>query len=1060
MIPEKDSNVYDVMTREGVKRRPVFPPIVRPADFLANFTNFRHEQGLKVASVDYCFVDKAGNLWFGTLGGGVFKFDGKSWISFTANQGLGSNTVNNITQDSSGNMYFSNVGFTKYDGSTLTTYTTKDGLIANETGGGLQVTKDGIVWIGTRYGVSRFDGRSFTNYTIADGLVSNQIICSLLDRSGNVWFGTDKGVSCFDGRSFKNYTTADGLVNNSIRCIYQDRKGTIWFGGMGGGMSAYDGISFTNYTDTLISRQSIHSILEDRTGNIWLGTFRKGLIRFDGKSFLSFTTKQGLVGDIVNSLVEDRSGNIWAGTSDGVSCYQGGAFISFGRGQGMPDNKVRNITEDKKGNFWFVTHSEGICRYDGKNFTIFSTGQGLPHNRVHRVFEDRSGELWFCTGNGVSKYDGRSFTSYTPAHGLVSASVRCILQDPKGFMWFGTEMGLSRFDNQSFSNYTTAQGLPYNNVRDMVQDEAGNLWLGFSSAGGICRFNEKNIIVLDTAQGLSNIDITSMSMDSKGNILVGTYNGGVSILRKEKADKIERLADLKNNEKLFENFTTAEGLADDVVYDIVEDKEGNIIIGTNLGYTIIRGGIDPVKPVSRENLEYFNWYNGYLLKDLITQAMYVDRTGAIWGGTGDVMVRFDHSAIHKSEQAPLVKIQGIKINNEKLDWNNILLHKKSSKTEKPEDLVNAAVLEEKIVFDKTLVQSERDSLYKKFGDIRFTGITKFDFLPVDLKLPYHHNNVTFDFAAIQPVRSLQVRYQYMLQGYDKNWSPVTEISSASFGNIDEGKYTFKVKAQSPDGIWSEPVTYSFTVLPPWYRTWWAYLLYASLVGFSLYVIYQDRIRRLKKRQALQLETVIATQEQERKRISRDLHDDVGTKLSALKFFLIALKDNAEKKQYPQVDLLVSNSGQLIDETITDVREMLLNLSPGILEDFGFATAVEALVSKINQANVIRIHLTVFGLKRSLKKEYELALYRITQELINNVLKHSAAKNVDLQIGQRDDKVVIMIEDDGVGFDVQKHKEGYGLKNLEARTKLLSGVMNIDSRPGKGTSVFIEVPYKS
>jgi len=304
-----------------------------------------------------------------------------------------------------------------------------------------------------------------------------------------------------------------------------------------------------------------------------------------------------------------------------------------------------------------------------------------------------------------------------------------------------------------------------------------------------------------------------------------------------------------------------------------------------------------------------------------------------------------------------------------------------------------------------------------------------------------------------------VRYQYMLEGYDKDWTPVTDKSSASFGNMNEGNYTLKLKAMSPDGVWSEPVQYTFKVLPPWYRTWWAYTGYATCLILVLYGFYKNRVQKLEKKQALQLQTVISTQEEERKRISRDLHDDVGTKLSALKLFLSSLKNNAQKKQYEKVDQLASNSEQLINDTIKDVREMLLNLSPGILEEFGYTSAIESLINKINQTNTIHFHLSVFGIKGKLRKEYELALYRITQELINNVLKHSDAKNVSLQMGYRDEKIIIMVEDDGKGFDMNQHKDGYGLKNLEARTKLLNGNMKIDSQTGKGTSVLIEVPYK-
>jgi signal transduction histidine kinase len=130
----------------------------------------------------------------------------------------------------------------------------------------------------------------------------------------------------------------------------------------------------------------------------------------------------------------------------------------------------------------------------------------------------------------------------------------------------------------------------------------------------------------------------------------------------------------------------------------------------------------------------------------------------------------------------------------------------------------------------------------------------------------------------------------------------------------------------------------------------------------------------------------------------------------------------------------------------------------VVEEFGYVTAVEGLVSKINEAKQIHFNLVIFGVKERLQKEYELALYRITQELINNVLKHANAKNVMLQIGYRNENLVVMIEDDGKGFDLNEHSSGYGLHNLNERAKLMRGTMIIDSKVGKGTSIFIEIPY--
>jgi signal transduction histidine kinase len=208
----------------------------------------------------------------------------------------------------------------------------------------------------------------------------------------------------------------------------------------------------------------------------------------------------------------------------------------------------------------------------------------------------------------------------------------------------------------------------------------------------------------------------------------------------------------------------------------------------------------------------------------------------------------------------------------------------------------------------------------------------------------------------------------------------------------------------------------------------------------------------------EIKAMVAAQEQERKRISRDLHDDVGTKLSALNLFLSSLQKKATTTNNDEIRSLACSSKQFIQDAMYDIRRLLLNLSPTILEDFGYTAAVEALVNKINETKQLHFDLIVFGINQRLKKEYELALYRITQELVNNVLKHAEAKHVSLQIRQTDGKITLMMEDDGKGFDINAHKDGYGLNNLASRTKLMQGTMTIDSRPGKGTSVMIEVPY--
>ncbi|PQJ12244.1 hypothetical protein CJD36_000345 [Flavipsychrobacter stenotrophus] len=179
----------------------------------------------------------------------------------------------------------------------------------------------------------------------------------------------------------------------------------------------------------------------------------------------------------------------------------------------------------------------------------------------------------------------------------------------------------------------------------------------------------------------------------------------------------------------------------------------------------------------------------------------------------------------------------------------------SGKNVSPVDSL-AMINEELSTLGDLATPAVHDSMCRKFSDIHFDSITPYYPLPVNLILPYKHNNITFDFAATELARPYLVRYQYILEGYDKGWNPVTDRTTASFGNIREGEYTFRLKAQSPDGVWSTPVVYSFVVLPPLYRTWWAYVLYGLAVIYFIYVIVHRRTVILKKENAY-LETIVA-----------------------------------------------------------------------------------------------------------------------------------------------------------------------------------------------------------
>lgn len=1004
------------------------------------FINYGIEEGLPMSSVICSALAKNGSLWFGTAGGGVSNYDGKSFTNYTVMNGLPNNTIFYIMEDAGGNIWFgTSAGVSRFNGKSFTNYSIAQGLPGNYVNCIFQDDK-GNIWFGTHDGgISKFGGKNFTNYGVGNGLASNYIICGMQEKNHNLWFGTNGGLSLYNGKTFRNYTVADGLVNNKVNGIIQDNTGNIWCA-TSGGVSEFDGKKFRNFTIAQgLPDNNITCLLQDRTGAIWFGTRLKGISKYDEKGFTNYSMVQGLSDNNISSLLLDRTGNLWftSLSGGGASRYQGKALTSYTPGGRFAGSFIMDITQDNSGNLWFGTFEEGAGRYDGKHFSHFINSPGLSDDIIWRSTRDKEGNLWFGTEkSGAIKYDGKEITRYTTAQGLPSNTVFCVMQDKKGNLWFSTGKGLSKFDGASFTNYTTRQGLPDNNIQVIVEDKDGAIWFGTHDSGA-CKFDGRNFTLYSTDQGLPNKTVYCMLVDKPGNVWFAT-NAGVA----------------EFDGKRITSYAIAEGLPDLCAGALAEDTARNIIwIGTNRGLCALNEAITNSTD-GRNPIEVFNHNTGYAIEGITRYSLFMDKSGLLWAGSGHNLISLNYPEISKKngEALPLV-LQNIQINNEHICWN--CLAQKQNLSNKTDRLVLQNSMIEN--FGEILTPEDFDSIAVKYHDLRFNSVSPFHAIPTKLVLPFHDNSISIDFVAIDPVMPKQVKYQYKLEGYSKEWTQPGSNKTAVFQNLPEGDYIFKVKAKSAAGVWSE-TSYSFRVMPPWWRTWWAYAFYIFTVGGLLYAIYRYRINTIKHDQAEQLNIMVATQEQERRRISRDLHDDVGIKLSALKLYLSSLHEKSSETKNEAITALTQNSEKLIGDVMNDVRHLLHNLSPMILDEFGFIEAVQGIADKINETGQVYIQLIAFGIRQRLPKDYELALYRITQELINNALKHAHAKQVTLQIGQRDNTLIIMMEDDGIGFNTENQRDGYGLHNLAARTKLMKGVMKIDSQQGKGTSVYIEIPF--
>lgn len=283
------------------------------------------------------FQDKSGNLWFGTNGDGVIRYDGEILEYFSIREGLGGGAVRGIVEDKEGNVWFgTDGGLTKYDGDSFINYTEKNGLVNNDVWS-LAIDNKGMIWIGTLEGTCLFDKGLFTPFVIPDtepdplkGISRAKMVNFIMqDSKDNMWFGTSGGAYFYDGKSLTNISKKDGLCDNSVNSILEDNDGNIWFATHHKGISRFDGESFKNYTvEGIIDGNEVWTIYKDGNGDLWFPAENYGVYLYDGNSFTNFYKKDGLTTNAIQCFYRDREGRFWLGGWMGLFRYDNNSFVS------------------------------------------------------------------------------------------------------------------------------------------------------------------------------------------------------------------------------------------------------------------------------------------------------------------------------------------------------------------------------------------------------------------------------------------------------------------------------------------------------------------------------------------------------------------------------------------------------------------------------------------------------------------------------------------------------------------------------------------------------------
>jgi len=763
---------------------------------------------------------------------------------------------------------------------------------------------EGNIWVGTMSGVSKYNGLKFENYNKKNGLTENRIVSSCIDKQKNIWFGHwAGGLSVYVARTKKfKHVVVNGIdVFKSVNCIFEDRSGTLWFGTNGQGLlrlAAKDNQINTDTSKSItlnfsilrkadgLTSDGINSIDQDKHGSLWLAT-DDGAIRFIPESWKSKNSFEHLGAGIlpsnsITSVLCDSKDRIWLGSVDmGIfrlnSPYEKQVKI-YDADKGLSSNDVNVIFEDVEQNIFIGTFGGGVSKYlpaletdnyKGPVFQTISTRQGLSNDKVLSIIQDREKNIWIGTYLNLNQYFEEQFEIYGSNEGLENSLIWSVMQDKEGRFWLGTEGGLIRFTqglnaNQNEFVYYTAYAASGGKGKTtattaLFEDAEGQIW--FTNYGnGVSRLDpaSRRIVNYTIKDGLASNDVFAITGDNDNNIWMGTNRGGVSKF------------DLKT--KTFKNYTVEDSLGSNYIYCVFKDSKNNMWFGGLGGDLSFYDG---------KTFRKFGEKDGY--KNKFTVCITEDKSGNIWLGTYDGGIykydgkTFKNYSIKEglSSETPFLMQCDNRDNlwiGTTLGLDKFNLNDESFKHYGKEDgFLGIEINPNAVCKDKsgnlwfgTIIglvkynsKRERSNLIEPITYLKNPRIFfNEEPIPANHIFSYSKNHFTFDFVGASLTNPKRVRYKYMLEGIDKEWNPPTKDNYVTYPNIPPGSYTFKVVSANNDGVWNKkPEIFTFTILPPWWKTVWFFIFFVIAVVSLIFMYFKWREKKLRERNKKLEETV-------------------------------------------------------------------------------------------------------------------------------------------------------------------------------------------------------------
>jgi len=955
------------------------------------------------------------------------------------------------------------------------TWGIKDGLPQNTVTKILQ-TSDGYIWVATEGGLARFDGVKFTVFNTQNtpALKSNRINALAEAKNGDlVIAATESGLTVYRDGIFMNMSDSLGYRPHSYFVLWADSKGRL-LGRVSGKGDLYTHAAHTyiktegpdvsrfflkdegDYRFSLDSTlffdpssteeserrikidQTIYEVAPGKeTGEFWLLTDegicyyhnfeRSKCIDLNDNKFMrqrtkfAYTTSKIYIGSyspevlvfnkssfsysildfnevcadgILEDVYEDREGNIWYGsTTCGLIKVKPDRFRYIDQSHEMKGGNIYPIAYTDDKMIWTGSREKGVLLYD----SLFNP-QKLPDELLVTAYatsiEHCDGNLYFyyISRDYVQRWDGEN-SSRIPFPDGQSHSTEALFCSEKDGLIVGSRDGIFKLNEEyEMIKHPLSDLIALPEIVSMLEDTEGRLWV-VGNTGVVCCNTEKKEIVYRFGENDEAVRYYRGIEESvDGRIFVGSYGNGLMVIENGEMRRV----------------TTDQGLVENVISSITFDGNGNIWLTGNKGLSRITD--EELAAVLDGRLEKLS----VIFYDEQTDGL---RTGEFNGG-------ILQSKCHLGENRYLFPtLKGaVCIDFDKMMFNEL----------------PPPVNVEKVIYgDSILFANDR------------------------LSMPYSAERMELHYTALSFSSPQNVRFKYRLAGYEKEWTNAGTERKTSYSKLPPGEYDFQVIACNNEGVWNETGDrLNIEIVPPFYMTTW-FKISMVLIGLLLVaLITVGVIRRNKKmlmeKQRMRLEAIVNTEERERHRIAKDLHDGVGQLLSSVKMNLTNTESGLEDKHTAAI---LSQSKKDIDQITTELRNISYNLLPSSLDKFGLAPAMEEQINKLQDGSDINFHFNNSAKQERFDPKIEITLYRVFQEMLNNSLKHSSASEITVQLLQFGKELQLMFEDNGKGFNLKSGLEktgSSGLKNLYSRVALINGNMVIDSHPNSGTVIIVEV----